>query len=347
MADALDLGSNAERRGSSNLSGRTERKEGGVRAEFTVGKIDRILAKIKPHPVIALVDDDLSTLDLLERILREEKYRIHHFKCAEDFLEEFSEVRPDVVIMEAILPGTSGLSALTDLRIKSSNEIIPVLILSTKSDPRAKALAFRKGAWDYLVRPFDADELAARVRSLIRARAHYEMLRISSISDPLTSVYNRRFLIICLEKEIERVKRYSLDLACLWIDLDGFRRINEQEGERFGDFVLQEFASLLVKNSRSVDLIGRIQNDDFLLLLCGTRKEQAVFLIQRLRCLVERHAFQWNGRKVNPTFCVGVTGCSGGELSEPAFLLARAEEAITKAKAVGVGETAVLGVYGF
>ncbi|GEM_PF-2881311 len=315
-----------------------------MKADLTPAALDRMLAKIKPQPVLALVDDDADTLDLLERILREDKYKIHHFKCAEDLLEEYSEVQPDVIVMEAVLPGMSGISALTDLKLKSQEGIIPVMILSGKADPRAKILAFRRGAWDYLVKPFDADELAVRVRSLVRTRALHQMSQISSVSDPVTSLYNRRLLLIWLEKEIERIKRNGQDLACLWIDLDGFRQINEKQGERFGDFVLQEFAKILGKNSRSADVVGRIQNDEFLVLLPGIRKEEAVFIVQRLKRLVENHSFQWNGKKTNLTFCVGIAGCNGTEAAEAPLFLNRIQEALAKAKAVGEGETAVLGI---
>lgn len=311
---------------------------------LTPSKIDQLLAKVKPHPVVVLVDDDPLTLDLLERSLRDEGCEVHRFSEAEDFLKQFSEIRPDAVVMEAVLPGMSGLSILDELRPKNPEETVPVMILSKKDDPRAKLLAFRRGAFDYVTKPFDSEEVTARVRTLIRNRLLQEMVHVSAISDPLTSVYSQRFLSIWLEREIERVKRYGLELSCLLVDLDRFRQINEEEGERFGDFLLREFAALLTKNTRASDIVGRIQSDQFLVFLPGTTKEQAMLAARRLRHLAEEQTFESAGKKIRPTFCMGIIGCHSDEAPDPLSFLGRAQEALEKAKTVGEGKTAVLGI---
>jgi len=297
-------------------------------------KIDHLLAKIKPHPVVALVDDDTSTLDLVERALTGEGYALHRFARAEDLLERLLEIRPDVIVMEAILPGISGLSVLEELRPKDPGGMIPVLILSKKIDPRAKLLAFRRGALDYLAKPFDAEELAARVRALVRSRVLLEMARISSVLDPLTLLYNRRFLTNWLGLEIARTRRYKNNLSCLWMDFDGFKRINEEKGERFGDQLLRDFGSLVTENVRSSDVVGRVENDQFLLFLPSTPKEGAMEVGRRLRSLT--------GKRGLPSFCTGIVSYPTGEALDASSFLEKAEEALVKARSVGESQTAVL-----
>lgn len=311
---------------------------------LTPSKIDKLLLKIKPHPVVALVDDDPATLDLLDRALKDEGYLTPHFDCSEKLMEHFSEIQPDAIVMEVILPGMNGLSVLDQLRPKNLAETVPVLILSKKDDPRTKLLAFRRGAFDFVTKPFNAEEVGARVRALVRGKILQEMLQQFSVSDPLTSVYNRRFLSIWLLREIERVKRYGLDLSCLLLDLDEFRRINQEYGERFGDFLLREVAGILACSTRSSDILGRMENDEFLLLLPGTGKEGAVTVARRLRERVQNREFQLGSKKARASFCLGIVGCPSSEAPEPALFLERAEEALQKAKAVGVGETVVLGM---
>ena len=313
---------------------------------LTPSRIDKLLLKIKPHPIVALVDDDPATLDLLECVLRDEGYLTHRFERAEELMEHFSEIQPDAIVMEVTLQGMSGLSVLDQLRPKSLEEIVPVLILSKRDDPRTKLLAFRRGAFDYVTKPFNAEEVGARIRALVRSKILQEMLRESSVSDPLTSVYNRRFLSIWLWREIERVKRYGLDLSCLLLDLDGFGGINEEHGERFGDFLLREVASIVDSNTRGSDIVGRLENDEFLVLLPGTSKEGAIVVAHRLKEKVQAREFELGAKKVKASFCMGIVGCRSEEAPDPNAFLERVQEALEKAKAVGVGvgETAVLGM---
>ena len=309
---------------------------------LTPAKIDQLLARLKPHPAVALVDDDANALDLLERTFKDEGYSIHRFQRAEDFLEKFSEIRPDVIVMETVLPGMSGLAALAEIQPKDLGEFIPVLILTKKDDPRAKLLAFRRGASDYVTKPFDSGEVAARVRALLRARLLQEMIQISAFSDPLTALCNRKFLTDWLAREIERVKRYKLNLSCLLLDLDHFRQINERNGSRYGDFILSSLSQVIVDNTRKSDVVGRIENDEFAILLPGTSKDQAMVLARRLRDAVGNQEFELQGKNIKPTFCIGITGCHASEVDGPEAVLGRAREALQKAKSVGEGETAAL-----
>jgi len=312
---------------------------------MTPSKIDRFLEKISPHPIVALVDDDPVTMESLERTLRDEGYEIYRFSRAEDLLKQFNEIKPDVIVMEAILPGMNGLSALDELRPKSPEEIIPVLILSKKDDLRAKLLAYRRGASDYVTKPFDAEEIAARVRTLIRTKMLQKMLQTSGTADPLTAVYNRRFLSIWLAREIERVKRYGLELSCLLMDLENLPVINEKMGESFGDFIVRELATVVAENTRASDIVGRLESGKFLILLPGTSKEAAMVVARRLRQVAGERNFEQGSKKALPTFSIGIVGCDAKETPHPNTLLEKAEEALAQAKAVGSGETAVLGIH--
>ena len=312
-----------------------------IKEGLTPSKMDQILVKIKPRQVVALVDDDLQTHDLIGRALHDEGYEVSHFKRAEDFLEKISEVKPDAIILEAVLPGMSGLSVLDELRPKNVEDVIPILILSKREDVRAKLLAFQRGAWGYLVKPVAAEEVAVHIRALVRAKILQEMIKLSSVTDPLTRGYNYRLLVTWLEKEIERVKRYGVEASCLLLDVDGFGQINSKCGEKFGDYLLKELADLIRENLRGSDLVGRIQNDEFFVLLPATSKEQAMTVVRRIRRLVQEKEFQWEGKKARPSFCTGIASCRPGETEDLPSFLKKAEGALNKARAVGVCETAV------
>ena len=312
---------------------------------LTPSKIDQFLTTIKPSPVVALVMENPAAADSLQRSLHDEGYQIYRTSRAEDLVARFSEIRPDVIVMAALLPGMNGLSALDELRPQTPEEIVPIVIISQRADTHAKLLAFRRGAFDYITEPFDAEEVAARVRTLVRTKILREMLQVSSVFDPLTSVYNRRFILVWLEREIERVKRYGLEFSCLLVDLDHFGEINEENGRNFGDHLLREFAALMTQHTRRSDIVGRIQNDEFLIFLPGTTKEQAMMAARRLRTLAAQQDFEWKGKKIKLTFCMGILGCHADEAPAAPVFLEKAQEALEKAKAVGAGETAVLGIH--
>ena len=328
LADALDLGSNAARRGSSTLSGRTN--ENRMKEKLTLAKIDQILAKSKPRQVVALVDDDPLTHDLVGRALRDQDFEVHHFKLAEEFLEASSQLQLDALIIEAVLPGVSGLTVLDEIRPRSPEQIIPALVLSKRDDIRAKLLAFRRGAWDYMIKPISGEEVAVRVRTLTRAKILREMSEVSSVSDPLTGTHNQKYLLLWLEKEIQRIKRYGVESSCVLLGLDRFREIHSKSVVKLEDLLLKEFADFLTKNLRGSDVIGRKEGGEFFILMPHTPKEQAMAVCRRLRHLTQS------------SFCMGITSCRPQEEIDSHALLERAEEALTKAKAVGIGETAVV-----
>ena len=309
---------------------------------LTPSKIDQHLAKLKPQPVVALVDDDPATLELLDRTLRDEGYAVHRFERAEEFLAKVAEVKPDALVMEVVLSGMNGLSVLEELRPKSPEGILPTLILTKKDDLRAKLLAFRRGAFDYVTKPFEPEEVAARVRVMIRTKALQELLQMSSIADPLTSVYNRRFLFAWLSREMERVKRYGTALSCLAVDLDNFRGINEENGERSGDSLLRAFADFLNQNTRRADIVGRLENGEFLLLLPGTAKEGAMTVAHRLRERSLGQRFGLQEKQIPPSFSIGITASAPDHSAGAEAFVEKAEEALRKAKLVGPGKTAVL-----
>lgn len=309
---------------------------------MTPSMIDQSLAKIKPSPVVVIIDDDPLTHELLGRSLHDEGYQTHSFKQAEEFLENHKGLKPDAIVTEAVLPGMSGLSVLDEIRPKSFEEMIPVLVLSRKDDSRAKLLAFRRGAFDYVIKPFDAGEVTARVRALVRSKVLQDVLVASSVSDPLTQLYNRRFLLIWLEREIERVKRYALDLSCLLVDLDDFKHLNEKQGTGFGDFLLREFGKLILQNTRKSDIVGRLAGDEFLVFLPGTSKEHAMTVAKRLRESAALRKFEVKGKKAKPSFCIGIIGAHAQEAAEADIFIQRAEEALMKSKSVGTDKTAVM-----
>ncbi|HYV66136.1 MAG TPA: response regulator, partial [Myxococcales bacterium] len=149
-------------------------------------------------------------------------------------LQKARESAPDLVVLGRSLPDMDGLDLLPQLK-GIGERFMPVLVASHRSATAERVLGLQKGADDYLALPCDPDELLARARALLRVKEmHDRVLGIQRelerlvVSDPLTGLYNRRYLIERLGQEMHRIDRYGGRLAFAMIDLDGFKPVNDK-----------------------------------------------------------------------------------------------------------------------
>lgn len=156
-----------------------------------------------------------------------------------------------------------------------------------------------------------------------------------AVRDGLTELYHDRHLLKEVEKEVERSKRYGRLLSSLMIDVDGFRKINEEHGYLAGDYVLKEVASLLSGNIRRVDTIGRYGADEFLIILPAAKKDDAERVADRLMQRVCDHSFKFEKARLAITLSVGLYACAETKSADGWMLIERAKDALLKAKGFG------------
>lgn len=138
-----------------------------------------------------------------------------------------------------------------------------------------------------------------------------------AITDSLTGLYNRRFLMDKLEEEIKRSRRYSHALSILMIDIDFFKKVNDTYGHHAGDRILSDFASFLVENSRTTDTIGRYGGEEFIVILPETKPRAAVHFAENLRKMLTTKKFPIdNFIQLGITISIGVVGFSGEHAKE-------------------------------
>jgi diguanylate cyclase (GGDEF)-like protein len=160
-------------------------------------------------------------------------------------------------------------------------------------------------------------------------------LELLATHDPLTGLMNRRLVLELTHHELERARRYRLPVCVLMIDLDHFKQVNDTYGHLAGDDVLKQFASILSKNTRAVDIVGRYGGEEFVVVMPETGLEGALVFAERLRTAVERHEFVTrSGQKLHITCSIGVTQ-GEPELLDIDHLLALADKALYRAKEEG------------
>ncbi|HKC61399.1 MAG TPA: diguanylate cyclase [Myxococcales bacterium] len=256
-------------------------------------------------------------------------------------LEKLREGPPDLVVLGRSLPDMDGLDLLPQLK-GTHDQFTPVLIASHRSATAERVLGLQKGADDYLPLPCDPDELLARVRALLRVKEmHDRVLSIQRelerlvVSDPLTGLYNRRYLVERLGQEMNRVDRYGGKLAFAMIDLDGFKPVNDKYGHVFGDRLLRAVASEISRSLRTPDVAARYGGDEFAVILPQTQPEGALRVCERIRKAVEQLALNAGDAPVSVTATLGAADYPAEGITIAEGLIHAADEALYGAKRAG------------
>jgi|GEM_PF-7015494 len=160
-------------------------------------------------------------------------------------------------------------------------------------------------------------------------------LRKLAITDNLTQLFNRRYIIQRLREEMERTKRYGLFFSCMMIDIDFFKKVNDQHGHLVGDYVLKRLAELIKSNLRTIDIVGRYGGDELFVILPQTPVQKARLLAERLRTLLNHTGFKTKKTTFSISMSVGVTAFPQKNNIEVDDLIACADKAMYKAKAAG------------
>ena len=251
-----------------------------------------------------------------------------------------SRIEFDVAIFDWMMPVKAGVDVCRELR-KQVREPRPyVMMLTAKGSSENIVAGLDAGADDYLLKPFDPQELAARLRvaqrqvelqqSLIVAR---EQVRFASTHDPCTSQLNRGAILDALSRSLGGHGRGRVPLSVLAVDLDGFSKLNARHGQSSGDDVLREMAARLRNDLPADALVGRIGPDEFLCILPAAGPARAEALAEEIRRGIADMPvmFEWGAASVTASIAVATVG-DGGDLGS---LLTALEAAAYQARSVG------------
>jgi two-component system, chemotaxis family, response regulator WspR len=322
---------------------------------------------LPPHPVVLLVDDQAMVAEAIRRMLADEADIEFHY-CQEpgEALSRANEIKPTVILQDLIMPEVDGYTLLKYYRANPATSGTPVIILSSREDPKDKSHAFEVGASDYLVKLPDKIEMIARIRAysktyllqLQRDEAYLEMQKLQeqltesnrklednnailqrlSTMDGLTGIPNRRHFDATLQSEWKMGFRQKTPLSVIMIDIDFFKKFNDGYGHQGGDDCLKEVAKALDATiSRPGDFIARYGGEEFVVILPRTDAKGAVVIAEQLRANVEAkhilHAFSSVADHVS--ISLGIATEQPVTSSTPENLLTKADEALYKAKEAG------------
>ncbi len=285
---------------------------------------------------ILMVDDEEANLYALRLILESKGYRCIEATNGEQAIEAASESNPDVILLDIQMPDMDGYDVCRRLKAASRTAHIPIVFLTARyRDHGEIARGLEVGAYDYVTKPFNTGELTARIGVMMRIRRAEDEARQASLTDSLTGLHNRRFLHQRLEEELSRSERHGVPLACVMMDLDHFKKINDSHGHAVGDKVLCEIAAILRRHIRKSDIAVRYGGEEFVIVLFSTDAEAARIVAERVRADVEENVTRAGEVTVRLTISVGIAAFPEPGIKTVDDLMRRADRALYQAKGAG------------
>lgn len=236
---------------------------------------------------LLIVDDDVTVIQVLAKALAgvgSVRYALN----GADALRLAESDPPDVILLDAHMPGMSGFEVLEAIRSNPNLEDIPAICITSHSSQEMEEEGLAKGAADFIAKPFNPAIVAARVKTQLRLKRALDKLRQLSSTDALTGVANRRELDETLQQECKRALRSQLPLSVLLLDVDYFKTFNDTYGHAAGDEALIAVANAMLEaTNRPADLVARYGGEEFSVVLPGTDGSGALSvatkLMQRIR----------------------------------------------------------------
>ena len=290
---------------------------------------------------ILVIDDTNPIRQQILHTLRGAELFDNHFEAAngiEGFKILLTE-KIDLVLCDVEMPGMDGFKFLNMVNSRKELRDIPVLLLTSHNELETKIRGLEQGASDYLTKPFSPEELLARVKIHLKIKTLQDHLKESnqrllqiSLTDPLTELNNRRYLMETLEKEFERSQRSNHPCAFLMIDLDHFKQVNDTYGHQQGDEVLQATAREIKRQLRQYDFAARFGGEEFALLLPETSPAEALMVAERLRQSICDIQFTGPSSELTITTSIGISALPHNKIGSVEDLIRLADEALYTAK---------------
>jgi two-component system cell cycle response regulator len=249
----------------------------------------------------------------------------------------------ELLIVSLSLENFDGLRLCSQLRSLERTRNLPILAIADGDDNGKLTRGLEIGINDYLVRPVEKNELAARVRTQIRKKRYTERLRDNvqlsieaAITDGLTGLHNRRYMESHLAGLVEQACAPGQPPAVLVLDIDFFKSVNDTYGHDAGDDVLREFAIRVRKSIRGIDLACRLGGEEFVVVMPETDMAVAATVAERLRRRIAAEPFpiEQGKRSIDVTISIGLAALENVD-DTSANILKRADQALYRAKRDG------------
>ena len=292
---------------------------------------------------ILIADDEPLSRRLLEKTLQRAGYEVVAVQDSLAAAEQLCKSDgPRLALLDWEMPELDGPAVCREVRKKKEQGYVYMVLLTSKGLKTDVVAGLGSGADDYLTKPFDTEELKARLRTgqrilllegrLVEAR---EEMRFKATHDALTSLFNRGVIIDLLGREISRSRRERVPTAILLCDVDHFKSVNDTHGHLIGDEVLQEAARRLLLSVRSYDYVGRYGGEEFLVILNNCDSASAPGRAEEIRKAISDSPVETSIGPLQVTLSMGVHQTENWGFRSIEELLHEVDSALYAAKAAG------------
>jgi two-component system cell cycle response regulator len=307
---------------------------------------------------ILIADDEVMSRRLLQKTLERAGYDVIAVENGRQAANQLCTTDgPRLALLDWVMPELDGPGVCREVRKRMEQSYVYMVLLTSKETKEDVIEGLESGADDYLTKPFDPEELKARLRTglrilnledrLVEAR---EEMRFKASHDSLTTLWNRGVILELLGRELSRSHRENATTVILLCDIDHFKAVNDSFGHLIGDEVLREAAKRLLASVRSYDFVGRYGGEEFLIVLNNCDPAFAFARAEEIRNTISQRPVQTSAGPVPITMSLGLLLSHQWGTRSVEELLHEADVALYAAKAAGrncvevISPTAVLGV---
>ncbi|HTR47638.1 MAG TPA: diguanylate cyclase [Verrucomicrobiae bacterium] len=296
-----------------------------------------------PKTRILVAEDDPVSRRVLESFLTKWGFEV---VGAADGLEAAQILgrtdAPQLAILDWMMPGMEGPQICRQVRANAGRPYTYIMLLTARTQKADVFQGLESGADDYLTKPFDSQELRARLHvgqrildlqsGLIAAK---EKLRFQATHDPLTRLWNRGAIVDAVDREASRQTRERGSFGVILMDLDHFKRVNDTFGHLAGDAVLKETGRRIAGSLRPYDIVGRYGGEEFLIVAPSCSESDVLNLAERIRKAIAARPVDTDAGPVQITASCGVCVGGHGRLTTSKAILEKSDEALYQAKDKG------------
>lgn len=308
---------------------------------------------VEEHSIV-IVDDIPNNLRLLADILQKRGYKVRPAANGSRALDAIRKEPPSIILLDIMMPDMDGYEVCRRLKDDPSTRDIPVIFLSALDEVFDKVKAFRIGRVDYISKPFQEEEMLARVNTHLIIRTQQKALayqneelrkknaliteqnrklELLATTDFLTGLANRRHFLDKAQQEISRCQRGSKRFAVILLDIDHFKKVNDTYGHECGDKVLKGVARCLTETLRVHDVVARWGGEEFICLLPETDNSGASHVAEKIRSTVENHRYECDRHNLMITVTLGVSAYNSSYTIEEC--IHQADQSLYTGKAQG------------
>lgn len=281
--------------------------KGGIEDIDYVIDIIKRLFKNRRHKIM-VVDDSSVFRNQMKKMVENlffQVFALAHGEEALFILEENPDIK--IVITDYNMPVMDGLELTKAIRKKYTKNQLSIFVLSSTDDSDISAMFLKRGATDYINKPFSKEELSCRINNAIEALENIDTITNFTSRDFLTGLYNRRYFFSTVEPYFTEAAALDDGFVTAMIDIDHFKNINDAYGHDIGDKVIVHFSEILRSNVQHHDIVSRFGGEEFCVLLKGSTKEEAATVFERIvQTVAATPLLLEDGREIVFTISIGV-----------------------------------------